>query len=103
MVAHIVTRSRLRLIVACLNVHACSCNHASLMHLVSSSQIYHFVQDGKPDALSTAQETAALLRGEGKKMLRKERKMKIENLRSALGLGDLQRTPKVSLSVDLVG
>lgn len=50
--------------------------------------------DGKPRVFSAAQETAALLRGEGKKMLRKERKIKIENLRSVLGLADLQRTPK---------
>lgn len=52
------------------------------------------VQERKLESLSAAQETAALLRGEGKKMLRKERKLKIENLRSALGLADLQRTPK---------
>ena len=45
--------------------------------------------------LSAAEETAALIRGEGKKMLRKERKQKIETLRSELGLADLQRTPKV--------
>ncbi|MCO5578073.1 hypothetical protein L7F22_031911 [Adiantum nelumboides] len=51
-------------------------------------------QDTKSGTLSAAQETAALLRGAGKKMLRKERKSKIENLRSALGLADLQRTPK---------
>ncbi|MCO5567469.1 hypothetical protein L7F22_021161 [Adiantum nelumboides] len=51
-------------------------------------------QDTKSGTLSAAQETAALLRGAGKKMLRKERKNKIENLRSALGLADLQRTPK---------
>ncbi|KAI5074550.1 hypothetical protein GOP47_0010511 [Adiantum capillus-veneris] len=52
------------------------------------------IQKRKSESLSAAQETAALLRGEGKKMLRKERKIKIENLRSALGLADLQRTPK---------
>jgi hypothetical protein len=44
---------------------------------------------------SAAEETAALIRGEGKKMLRKERKQKIEFLRSELGLADMQRTPKV--------
>lgn len=50
--------------------------------------------DGKKNVLSAVEETAALLRGEGKKMLRKERKIKIEQLQSELGLADLQRTPK---------
>ena len=56
------------------------------------------LKDGKMAMLSAAEETAALIRGEGKKMLRKERKQKIETLRSELGLADLQRTPKVCFS-----
>lgn len=60
----------------------------------SSDDEAGFHQDGKPRVPSAAEETATLLRGEGKRMLRKERKLKIEHLRSSLGLADMQRTPK---------
>ncbi|XP_024518723.1 kelch domain-containing protein 4 [Selaginella moellendorffii] len=52
--------------------------------------------DGEVDAAESSQrveEAAAILRGEGKRLTRKARKLKIDQMRSELGLADSQRTP----------
>jgi hypothetical protein len=45
--------------------------------------------------LTPAEAAAALLRGEGKKLQRKDRKAEIARIRAELGLADAVRTPAV--------
>jgi hypothetical protein len=47
--------------------------------------------------LTVAEAAAALLRGEGKKLQRKDRKAEIARIRAELGLADAARTPAVRL------
>ena len=46
-------------------------------------------------SLTPAEAAAALLRGEGKKLQRKDRKAEIARIRAELGLADAARTPAV--------
>jgi len=47
------------------------------------------------------EDAAAILRGEGRKLRRKERRAKIDQIRAELGLADSQRTPLVMQKIML--
>jgi len=57
---------------------------------------------GSSSTRSAAEAAAAVLRGEGKKLQRKDRKAEISRIRAELGLADSGRTPNVCCSPTLI-
>ena len=53
-------------------------------------------QEEESEVAGTVQSAAALLRGEGKRLTRKERREEMERIRNELGLSDPTQTPQVN-------
>ena len=64
-----------------------------LNKLFSSFMCIKIVENG--ESMMNTEDAVALLKGEGKILRRKERRIRIDQIRVTLGLSDSQRTPMV--------